>query len=75
MTSHDIYNQSVDASNALTAFLVKSKFSPLEIVGALLVNVTSIEHEGKPIKEEMLLSLIKDFIALREIRLGRENGK
>lgn len=73
MTSFDIHNQSVKASNELTEFLIKKKYSSVEIVGALLVNVTSIEHEGKPIEEDLLIGLIKDFIALREVRM-RENG-
>lgn len=70
MTSVDIFNQSLSAANSVAQFLLDKKFTPAEIVGALLINLTSIEHGGKPIDEELVKNLVHDFITIRNTQDG-----
>lgn len=66
MTSADIYNQSLHAAAKLSKHLLDLKLTQIEIVGALLINTTSIEFDGAFIKEELLKELIHDFISIRD---------
>jgi hypothetical protein len=66
MNSLDIYNVSLKPATELRKFLMEKGFTPVEIAGALMINMTSISMEGKPIAPEFISDLAKDFCNIRD---------
>lgn len=70
MNSVDIYNVSLKAATEIRKFLLEKGYSPVEITGALMTNLTSISMEGKPITSEFIRDLAKDFCNIRDEYMG-----
>lgn len=66
MNTIDIYNASRVAAQELSDFLRTRKYTPEQIVGALLINFTSIQRDGKIIDANFACLLVSDFIAIRD---------